>query len=75
VTIRSPRGSITVKATITERVPIGAVALTWGWGEAVPEADLNSLTDDSIRDPIAGSTSNRLFLCEVEKNLGEQNHV
>jgi len=67
VTIRSPRGSITVKATITERVPIGAVALAWGWGEAVPEADLNSLTDDSIRDPIAGSTSNRLFLCEVEK--------
>jgi anaerobic selenocysteine-containing dehydrogenase len=67
VVVRSLRGSINTKATITERVPRGTAALSWGWGEAVPEAGLNRLTDDVTRNRIAGSTSNRLFLCEVEK--------
>ncbi|RLI05686.1 formate dehydrogenase [Candidatus Bathyarchaeota archaeon] len=63
----SPRGSIKVKAIITERVPEGLVAFVWGWGETDPEADLNRLTNDADRDPIAGSTSNKLFLCEIRK--------
>lgn len=67
VVVTSLRGSINTKAMISERVPRGTVALSWGWGEAMPEAGLNRLTDDMSRNRIAGSTSNRLFLCEVEK--------
>lgn len=67
VVVRSLRGSINTKATISERVPRETVALSWGWGETVPEAGLNRLTDDMTRNQIAGSTSNRLFLCEVKK--------
>jgi len=68
VVAQSPRGSIRVKAKITMRVPPNTVAFTWGWGEAVPDADLNKLTDNVTRDPIAGSTSNNLFLCQVQKS-------
>jgi anaerobic selenocysteine-containing dehydrogenase len=67
VTIKSQRGKVRVKAQITRRTPQGVVALVWGWGQACPEADLNLLTDDSKKDKIAGSTSNRLFLCQIEK--------
>ncbi len=68
VTIKSPRGKVRVKAHVTRRTPHGVVALVWGWGQASPEADLNLLTDDSKKNRIAGSTSNRLFLCQVEKS-------
>jgi len=67
VAAMSSRGSIRLKARITRRVPIGIVAFTWGWGEAIPEADLNKLTDSVARDRIAGSTPNNLFLCEIRK--------
>jgi anaerobic selenocysteine-containing dehydrogenase len=67
VVARSPRGSIRLKARITRRVPPRVVAFTWGWGESVPEANLNTLTDSLSRDPITGSTANNLFLCEVQK--------
>lgn len=67
VIVKSPRGKLRVKAHITSRVSKGVVAFVWGWGQASPEADLNLLTDDSKQDKIAGSTSNRLFLCQIEK--------
>jgi len=41
------------------------VAISWGWGEAVHEAAINMLTDDKHRNPVAGSTSNHYFMCEV----------
>lgn len=67
VVTTSPRGSIRVKARLTRRVSRGVVAFTWGWGETIPGASLNKLTDNSARDQIAGSTPNNLFLCEIKK--------
>jgi len=67
VIITSPRGSIKVKAKVTQKVPLGIVAISWGWGQTIIEANINDLTDDTVRDPITGTTPNRLFLCEVQK--------
>lgn len=67
VVVRSPLGSVVLKAALTDRLLPGTVGLTWGWGEAIPGAGTNELVDDLARDPICGATSNRLFLCEVEK--------
>ena len=67
VIVSSPRGSIKVEAKLTKRVPPDIAAITWGWGEEVPGAGGNELTNDAIRDPISGTTSTRLFLCEVQR--------
>lgn len=66
VQISSKVGSVKLEVCIDEKVMQGYVAFTWGWGEAVPEANVNKLVDDSIRDPICGATTNRQFLCEVQ---------
>jgi anaerobic selenocysteine-containing dehydrogenase len=67
VRVRSPLGQVEMKSTITERLPPGMLALAWGWGESVPEAGTNELIDDTPRDPMTGTTTNRLFFCEVQK--------
>lgn len=66
VTVTSPQGAITITACLTNKIKEGVVGIAWGWGEAVPQANINDLTDDSARDMICGTTSNREFLCEVE---------
>jgi anaerobic selenocysteine-containing dehydrogenase len=67
VRVRSPLGAIRVKAAVSDGVQPGVIGLTWGWGEAVREAGTNELVDDTLRDPICGATSNRLFPCRLEK--------
>lgn len=67
VRVRSPLGHVEAKSTLTDRLQPGMLALTFGWGEAVPEAGTNELVDDTPRDPLCGTTTNRLFFCEAEK--------
>ena len=68
VTVKSREGEIRVKAKITEDVKQGWVVVDFGWGNPGDEGEnVNRLTSDDVRDPIAASTSNRRFLCEVAK--------
>jgi anaerobic selenocysteine-containing dehydrogenase len=63
--VESPTGRVTVRASLTDRIPPHVIGITWGWGEAVPEAGTNELTPDLPRDAICGATSNRLFFCRI----------
>ena len=66
VKISSSRGSIEMRAKVKKVALPGVVVIPWGWGQALPEAGVNVLTDDMARCPISGATSST-FLCEVEK--------
>ena len=63
VTVESVRGSIRVKARLTEDVHPEMVAMQHGWGEA----NANLLTDDKARDPVSGYPGFRSVLCRVTK--------
>ena len=63
VTVESPRGSIKVKAKVTEDIHEKVVSLPHGW----IEANVNLLTDDEARDPISGYPAFRTGLCRVRK--------
>jgi anaerobic selenocysteine-containing dehydrogenase len=67
VFVRSPLGEAQRISKVSDRIPEGVVALTWGWGESMPETGTNELVDDGLRDPMCGATSNRLFLCEISR--------
>lgn len=68
VKVISPNGEIFTKARISDVVPGGSVRIPWGWGEHIPQCNINSLTDDTERDPVASTPSVRTFMCEVIKN-------
>lgn len=63
VTVETPRGSIKVRACLTEDIVAGAVQITHGWSQA----NVNELTDSEQRDPILGYPSLRAMLCRVRK--------
>lgn len=65
VDIETLRGKMKTTLQVTRRVQPGVVAISWGWGEAAPGSTMNMLTDDEQRNPVAGSTSNHYFLCEI----------
>lgn len=65
--ISTPKGSIHMKARISDIVHTGSVLIAWGWGEVDPAQSLNNLTDDTCRNPITATPSNRCFMCKVEK--------
>ncbi len=66
--VRSPEGSIKVRAKITTGIQAGVVIIDFGWGNPWDGgANVNILTSDDARDPVCAATSNRKFLCEVEK--------
>ena len=67
VEVRSPRGSIRMKAQVTDGTLPGVVSISGCWGECFPEAEMNILVDDQVCDPVVGSTGDRSFLCQVEK--------
>jgi anaerobic selenocysteine-containing dehydrogenase len=67
VRIRSPRGSIRMKAFITDMALQGVICISPNWGEISWESNMNILVDDIQRDPVVGSTGGRSFLCQVEK--------
>ncbi|MDY7039034.1 MAG: molybdopterin-dependent oxidoreductase, partial [Thermodesulfobacteriota bacterium] len=63
VMIESPRGSIEVKASVSDDVMHDVISLLHGW----TEANSNLLTDDGARDPISGFPGFRSLLCNVRK--------
>jgi anaerobic selenocysteine-containing dehydrogenase len=65
--IETPKGRIVIKAKISNVVRPGLVRIAWGWGELIHDCNLNELTDDTVRDPLTGTPSNRCFMCNVVK--------
>ena len=63
--LETKRGSIEVKAKVTEDIMPGLISLTHGWAEA----NVNILLDDAPADPISGFPSLRAQLCRVRKKL------
>jgi anaerobic selenocysteine-containing dehydrogenase len=65
VTISSPRGSIRMKANVTDTILAGVVSMPHHWPG---EANVNSLVDDRTLDPISGFIPCKSQLCQVIKN-------
>jgi anaerobic selenocysteine-containing dehydrogenase len=63
VELATPRGSLHVRANVTEYVPPGVVNMIYGF----PGADVNELIDPDSRDPISGYAGYKSLLCEVKK--------
>jgi len=68
IMISTPNGSIKIRARISSVVVPGTVRIAWGWGEYSEKYNLNLLTDDSLKDPITSTTSNRVFMCQIKKD-------
>lgn len=62
VMLVTKRGSIRVRANLTELVPPGVVSMY----HAFPSADVNELIDPDYRDPISGYPGFKSLLCEVK---------
>lgn len=67
VRVTTSRGAIEMRARISDIVQPGMVRIAWGWGEVNPMQGVNNLTDDSVRNPVTCTPSNRSFYCRVEK--------
>lgn len=67
--VESPDGSMRVRARVRFTVHPRVVLVTHGYGEpyAGSEDLPNLITSERERDPIAGATGNRSFLCRVKK--------
>jgi len=63
VVVESPRGSIELKASVTDDVMPQVISLLHGW----TEANSNLLTDDGPRDPISGFPAFRSLMANVHK--------
>jgi anaerobic selenocysteine-containing dehydrogenase len=64
VTVSSPRGSIKLKAKVTDTILAGVVHAPHHWPG---DANINILTDDSNLDPISGFAPFKSQLCQVTK--------
>ena len=67
VVVRTPKGEVKMKVRISDVVPQQVIRIPWGWGEVNPLWGVNNLTDDSTRNPITSTPSNRSFYCRLEK--------
>ena len=63
VRVRSKRGSITLKAEITEEILPTTILIPHGWNSA----NANELTDNIELDPISGFPPDRALLVSIEK--------
>ncbi len=72
VTIKTPRGSLTMRAFVTHDIVQGAIDANHACGSPVgPDAwqkrNINTLTDMNQFDPISGFPVYKCLLCDVEK--------
>jgi anaerobic selenocysteine-containing dehydrogenase len=67
VSIETPNGRISMKTKISKIVHPGSVRMAWGWGDHLRDCNLNELSDDTARDPITATPSNRCFMCKLTK--------
>jgi len=65
VTVSSPRGSIKLKADVTDVILPGMVMIPHQWPG---EANVNLLVDDQNLDPISGFAPFKAQLCQVTKS-------
>jgi anaerobic selenocysteine-containing dehydrogenase len=63
VKVESLRGSIQLKARLTNDIHPNVVSIQHGWSKA----NINYLTDDENRDPVSGYTGFRSVMCRVMK--------
>jgi len=63
VTVQSPRGSIRLKALLTNDIHPRVVSIQHGWSEA----NVNLLIDDMVRDPISSFPAFKSSLCRIAK--------
>jgi anaerobic selenocysteine-containing dehydrogenase len=64
VIISSPRGSIRMKANVTNAILAGVVSMPHHWPD---EANVNLLVDDKTLDPISGFLPCKSLLCQITK--------
>ena len=64
VTVSSPRGSIQLKADVTDAILSGVVHIPHQWPG---EANVNILIDDQNLDPLSGFAPFKAQLCQVSK--------
>ena len=62
VEVSSRRGSIRLKAHVTDDIKAGVVDLPHGWAEA----NVNALIDDTTLDPVSGFAAFKAQLCQVK---------
>lgn len=78
IVVESPKGSIRVKAKVTERIIPGVVCCQHGWWQECKDLNLSGydpyteeganpsiLVDTDLTDPISGSLPHRSYLCRV----------
>jgi cysteine desulfurase NifS len=80
VVVRSPRGSVRMRALVTDDMVRGAVDANMGGGgpvgpEAWRECNVNDLTDLGRCDPISGFPVYKTLLCEVDRVGAEGGRV
>jgi anaerobic selenocysteine-containing dehydrogenase len=66
VVLESPKGSLTLKARVTDEVPPGVLSIQHGW----EEANANLLTAFDPPDPVSGYPAFKTVPCRVRK-IGE----
>jgi anaerobic selenocysteine-containing dehydrogenase len=64
IRLATPRGSVRVRANLTEIVPPGVVSIYHAW----PEADVNALIEPDYLDPISGFPGFKSLLCEISRD-------
>lgn len=72
MSIKTPRGQVTMRANATDRIMPGFVYAPVGGGGPLgtPEwqrANINEVTDDRQFDPISGFPVYKTLLCQVKK--------
>jgi len=65
--VSTPKGTLTMPARVSSVVHPGSIRIAWGWGDYKDEYNLNSLTDDAVRNPVTGTPGQRTFMCRVSK--------
>jgi len=64
VVVESPRGSIKLKAKVSDDIHPKVISIPHGWDET----NVNFLTDDEVRDPISGYPAFKSVPCRVLKD-------
>lgn len=63
VLVETPRGSIAMKANVTDKIIPGIVSISHGW----TEANANLLVNNNDRDPIFGSPNVKSLICRIHR--------
>ena len=61
--VETPRGSIKIKAKVTEDIMRGVVSVPHGWAAA----NCNILLDAALKDPVSGYVTMRAVACRIVK--------